>query len=817
MNEKDTANNRELPDTQVSVLMNQLVAEMGELVDNGLALDVEQYVRRLPQCADEIRAMGISLQQLAGLHQDVDRLGATQTRPSKGYGSTRNARGDFLSLVGSRIGPYKIRELIGEGGFGVVYVAEQSKPLQRKVALKVIKPGMDSREVIARFEAERQALAMMDHPNVARVIDGGSTEDGRPYFVMELVPGTKITEFCDRQNLKLRQRLGLFCEVCRAIQHAHHKGIIHRDIKPSNVLVTMRDDHAVAKVIDFGVAKALHQRLTDESVYTAIGQIVGTPLYMSPEQIQLNEFDVDTRSDIYALGVLLYELITGTTPFGRDELDSKGLQGFRKLVCESHPPNPSHRLSTARKSDDVTLVDERHVDRSQEVKQVRGELDWIVIKALEKDRTRRYQSAREFADDVERFLSGKAVEACPPSIVYRAKKYTRKHRVVMGAAAVVLLSLLGGIVGTSYQAHRANKQAKAATEQAARASAAEQLASQRADELVIQRNAAQTGRQKAEANLDIAIQAVDQLLAEVANSQLRDVPGALPAATAIVEDACEFYHQLAKKRPDDRALRQKAAVAQVTLAEYVTDARAVGGEAIYEEVIQELENLYAEDPTDVETALPLVIATSMFARDIFFSQRGHHLFERALEIAHEQGFERSQDRRSVQAILLPMTYLGLYLPSSSLKESTELLESAREIIASFNRDRSSDDLPISDWLIDATLGRRFLREEDYENGLRHLWACNNKLRKIVPNTIRDGASREELFRLALDSGKSFEAAQEFDEQLGQALFDNFVTASQQLLERYPNNRRFAERVEDFVLARANHLLNGEDWKKHMKC
>lgn len=804
--DKPELRHRHRPHTDnASVVIDEIVEEMTEQVEIGRVIDVEAFVGRLPQKAEDIRLAAASLQELAKFNSQPTEDGKTDLH--RASATTRDSRRDNpLDLVGSKIGPYKIRELLGEGGFGVVYVAEQSKPIQRKVALKVIKPGMDSREVIARFEAERQALAMMDHPNVARVIDGGSTEDGRPYFVMELVPGTKITEFCDRQNLKLPQRLGLFCEVCRAIQHAHHKGIIHRDIKPSNVLVTMRDDHALAKVIDFGVAKALYQRLTEESVYTAIGQIVGTPLYMSPEQIQLNEFDVDTRSDVYALGVLLYELITGATPFGRDELDSKGLHEFRKLVCESQPPNPSHRLSTASKSDDVTLVDERHVDRSQEVKQVRGELDWIVIKALEKDRTRRYQSAQDFADDVERFLSGQTVEAYPPSMVYRAKKYTRKHRVVLGAAAIVLLSLLGGIAGTSYQAHRASKQAKTATEQAARASAAEQLASQRADELVIQRNAAQTGRQKAEANLDIAIQAVDELLAEVANSQLRDVPGALPAATAIVEDAVDFYKRLAKERPDDRALRQKAASAKVAFAEYVTDARAVGGFALYEEVIQDLETLYAEDPSDSATALELVIALSMFARENQASGRGHPMFERALKIAGEQGFDRSQDRRRVQAMLLPMTYLGFYRPNSNLTESIELLESAREIIESFNQDRSSDDLPISDWLIDATLGRRFLREEDYENGLRHLWACNKKLSKITPDALRGGASREELFSLALNSGKSFEATQEFDNQLGQSLFDNFVTAAEQLLERYPNNRRFAERAEDLVLARTMHSI-----------
>ena len=293
--------------------------------------------------------------------------------------------------------------------------------MRRKVALKVIKPGMDSRQVIARFEAERQALAMMDHPNIAKIFDGGVTESGRPYFVMELVRGMPITEYCDGERLSIRERLELFVLVCRAVQHAHQKGIIHRDLKPSNILVTLHDGVPVPKVIDFGVAKATGQSLTEKTVYTAFTQLVGTPLYMSPEQVELSGLDIDTRSDIYSLGVLLYELLTGTTPFDSEALEKAAFDEMRRIIREDEPPTPSTRLSTLGETLTTTSMkrssDPRHLDRS-----VRGELDWIAMKALEKDRTRRYETANDFAADVMRYLTDQPVEACPPSASVSAAK-----------------------------------------------------------------------------------------------------------------------------------------------------------------------------------------------------------------------------------------------------------------------------------------------------------------------------------------------------------------------------------------------------------
>jgi serine/threonine protein kinase len=290
---------------------------------------------------------------------------------------------------GAAVGPYKLLEQIGEGGFGVVFLAEQTRPVRRKVALKVLKPGMDSRQVVARFEAERQALALMDHPNIAKVLDGGTTAEGRPYFVMELVRGTRITDFCDEGRLDVRERLGLFVNVCQAVQHAHQKGVIHRDLKPSNVLVTLHDDKPVPKVIDFGVAKALGQELTDKTLFTGFAQMLGTPAYMSPEQAQMSGLDVDTRSDVYALGVLLYELLTGATPFARERLRAAGYDEMRRIIREEEPPRPSARVSTLGPAARTVSANRRSEPHKLSAL-FRGELDWVVLKALEKDRNRRY-------------------------------------------------------------------------------------------------------------------------------------------------------------------------------------------------------------------------------------------------------------------------------------------------------------------------------------------------------------------------------------------------------------------------------------------
>ena len=363
--------------------------------------------------------------------------------------------------VGSVIaGKYKLIEEIGQGGMGAVFMAQQTAPVRRSVAVKVIQAGMDSRAVLARFQGERQALALMDHPNIARVFDAGATESGRPFFVMELVKGVPITQFCDDRKLTPRERLGLFVPVCHAIQHAHQKGVIHRDLKPSNILVALYDDRPVPKVIDFGVSKATGQPLTDMTLMTGFGAVVGTPEYMSPEQAGFNQLDVDTRSDVYSLGVLLYELLTGTTPVDRKSLNRAAVFEILRIVREVEPPRPSTKLSTS--SALPSLAANRSSEPAKLSKLMRGELDWVVMKALEKDRTRRYDTANGLARDVQHYLADEVVEARPPTAGYRLRKFARRNKGRLAAAALLLLALVCGIAGTTGQAVRATRAEKEA-------------------------------------------------------------------------------------------------------------------------------------------------------------------------------------------------------------------------------------------------------------------------------------------------------------------------------------------------------------------
>ncbi|MDX1961813.1 MAG: protein kinase [Pirellulales bacterium] len=417
-----------------------------EIFVNALAIsEPREQAAFLDQACGEDHQLREHVAALLAAHQQMGSF--LEGRPDVVLGDTTDQSIGFREgeIIAGR---YKLLEAIGEGGMGTVWVAEQAKPIRRKVALKLVKPGMDSRQVLARFSAERQALALMDHPNIAKVYDGGLTEQGRPYFVMEYVKGVPLMQFCDDAQMPLRERLQLFTAVCQAVQHAHQKGIIHRDLKPSNILVCLYDGKPVAKVIDFGLAKAMHQSLTEQSLYTAHGVMVGTPLYMSPEQAEFNNLDIDTRSDIYSLGVILYELLTGTTPLQKQQFHKAALNEILRLIKEVEPVKPSTRLSGSASLPSIAA--QRRLDPGKLTRSIRGDLDWIVMKSLEKERSRRYETANGLARDIERYLNDEAVEACPPSMHYKFRKFLHRNKKLVGFGLLLFASLAVGIVGTAW-------------------------------------------------------------------------------------------------------------------------------------------------------------------------------------------------------------------------------------------------------------------------------------------------------------------------------------------------------------------------------
>jgi len=432
--------------------MSQSHKPAGAIFDAALDLPPGERAAYLDKtCAGD----GALRQRVEALLHAHEAAGSFMDSPARARSGTVSVRP--TEQPGSKIGRYKLLQQIGEGGCGIVYMAEQQEPVRRQVALKVIKLGMDTKSVIARFEAERQALALMDHPNIAKVLDAGATETGRPYFVMELVRGIKITDYSDKNNLSTHERLALFVQVCQAIQHAHQKGIIHRDIKPSNILVTQNDDGApIPKVIDFGIAKATQQPLTDKTLFTAFDQFIGTPAYMSPEQAEMNASGIDMRSDIYSLGILLYELLTGTTPFDARSLMEAGLEEIRRIIREEEPAKPSTRLSTMTEADLTNAAKRRRVEPVKLSSAVRGELDWIVMKCLEKDRARRYETASSLASDVQRHLRNELVLARPAGLFYRLRKMVRRNKLIVTAVSAVLAGLLMGLLLAAWLAFHAS-------------------------------------------------------------------------------------------------------------------------------------------------------------------------------------------------------------------------------------------------------------------------------------------------------------------------------------------------------------------------
>jgi serine/threonine protein kinase len=497
----------------------------------------------------------------------------------------RDQTGAFQTLAevaGSVVGPYKLLQQLGEGGMGTVWMAEQTQPVQRRVALKLIKSGMDSRQVIARFEAERQALALMDHPNIAKVFDASTTESGRPYFVMELVKGVAITKYCDEHHLTCKARLELFVPVCQAVQHAHQKGIIHRDLKPSNVLVCLYDGKPVPKVIDFGVAKAAGPRLTEKTLFTELGQVVGTLEYMSPEQAELNQLDIDTRSDIHSLGVLLYELLTGTTPLERKRFKAAAFLEVLRLIREEESPRPSARLSTTEGL--PTIAANRGLEPKKLSGLLRGELDWIVMKALEKDRSRRYETANGFALDLQRYLADEPVAAGPPSARYRLKKFYRRNRGPVVALVFILLALVGGILGTTLgllqaqaseeqaqnDAIRAKQERDRANKARIRANQAREAERKSKEAEKVQRKRAEVARtnearqrRRAEAARDRAAATLDAMTSSIVGDALTQQKALTPEQRQFLTRALEYYRELLKDKVQDEKGRKRLAAAAV--------------------------------------------------------------------------------------------------------------------------------------------------------------------------------------------------------------------------------------------------------------
>jgi len=523
--------------------------------------------------------------------------------------------------VGSQIDRYKLLQLIGEGGFGMVYLAEQEEPVVRKVALKLIKLGMDTKQVVARFEAERQALAMMEHPNIARVFDGGTTDFGRPYFVMELVKGVPITEYCDANKLTPSERMELFIQVCNAIQHAHQKGIIHRDLKPNNVLVTLHDGKPVPKVIDFGIAKALNQRLTEKTLFTEFKQMIGTPAYMSPEQAEMSGLDIDTRSDIYSLGVLLYELLTGSTPFDAQKLRRAAFAEIHRIIREEEPPRPSTRLGTMGATLSAVAADRRS-DPRKLIRFVQGELDWIIMKAMEKDRSLRYETVSVLGLDVQRYLRDEPVSAGPPSALYRLKKLARRHKKAVVVATTFSLILAASTTISSLEAVRATRAQRLAESNArradyeannAKAEAAKQGAITRffKDILASANPVKLTAELRARGREVTLKQALDEAARKVELGSLKSQPFIEASVRYTIGNT---YYDLGDYEAAEKHLRKcveilraihphgshELSMAQAHLADALAAQRKVSdAESYYRHALTDARNLYGDENADV--------------------------------------------------------------------------------------------------------------------------------------------------------------------------------------------------------------------------
>ena len=668
---------------------------------------------------------------------------------------------------GTRIDRYKLLQMIGEGGFGVVYMAEQEEPIRRRVALKIIKLGMDTKKVIARFEAERQALAMMEHPNIAKVLDAGATETGRPYFVMELVRGIPITDYCDKNNLDTRQRLQLFIDVCKAIQHAHQKGIIHRDIKPSNVLITLRDDDSpVPKIIDFGIAKATQARLTEKTLFTEFKQFIGTPEYMSPEQTQMRELDVDTRSDIYSLGVLLYELLTGTTPFEAERLRSAAFDEIVRIIREEEPDKPSTRLNTLGEAL-TDVAKHRQVGLGELCKLLRGDLDWIVMKTLEKDRTRRYETANELAMDIERHLSDEPVSAGPPGVGYRVGKFVRRHRTGVAAGLLVAAALVIGLCLSLIGFVQASRQRD-------RAIAAEA-------EATWHRYLAEEQRQRATVNFQMALDAVGEMTA-VAEKELAGFPEMEQRRRELLDKAKVFYEGFLEENSDD-----PTAIGQIGLAyDHIGDIHFALGQykqsvQAFRDATEVFEKLAAESIDAVRWQEELAWSNQHMAwvlRIIGRNEEAENACRNAIVVWEKMAIESPNVSDHQDGLGQAYVTLGTVLERrNQLDEAVEAYREARKVIEKLAGDFPDEEgyhvwLYWNCWMLRVVL-TKIGRLAEAEDHYRQAVLASEKLTADFPDVWRhrwDLAYAKNELGLVLKSSGQLEEAEESIRQAA-ALFE----------------------------------------------